>query len=239
MANDGRKSKDASPFEEIELDQPAGIVNSSFEDTEIPENHVTSSTRQAVERGKDVENGNAAVVNKEFPPGKREVKLIYTQVEKLPLRDFYHEVRPMLDVEHYVFDMTVILDLDKMSTEDIVTELLSKIFPEKNLRETGIVDDCKRLLFTDSDNCMLADVLQGTAGTDTNPFTMDPNWLIAMCDLPMIKKTRLGIARLKDPVNFGPDAASVQFLCLIIGATEEVRDTTTRCIHCLTLRIHV
>ena len=221
MDDDGSKSKSTSSFEVIELGPVVGIVNASYENTE---NNDSGSTEHVVS-GNDVENGDALVIADRPATGKAEVQLIYTQVEKLPLRDFYHEVRPMLDVEHYLFDTKIMLDLDQVSMEDIVGELLREIFPEERLRKAGIVEDCKRLMFTDSDSLLLADVLQGMTSTGNSSSLRDPNWLIALCDLPMIKKTRIGLARLKDPVNFGPDAASVQFLCLVIGATEEVSET--------------
>jgi hypothetical protein len=209
-------SSTTAPFEEIELGPPDGITNPGFVNDE--------TTQPAVDHKRDVENGklpSSSSGRNRLTSGNEEIRLIYTQVEQLPLRDFYHEVRPMLDVEHYIFDMRIILDLDKISVEAIITELLLKMFPENKLIQSGIIDDCKRMLFTDPQNLMLADVIQGTTGTDSNG-TMDPNWLITMCDMPMIKKTRICMARLKDPVNFGPDAASVKFICLVVGATEEV-----------------
>lgn len=212
-----------APFEEIELNGTDGIRNEGFEHA-VREITPTLTRASSVKGRKDVENGDTALAKNGITgkSGNQKIQLIYTQVEKLPPRDFYSEVRPMLDVEHYVYDMVVLLDIDTVTTEDIFSDLLLKMFPEKKLQTAGAIEDCKRLLFADADASILADVMQGSTGTESDSLIVDPNWLIAMCELPIIRKTRIGMVRLSESVNFGPAAASVRFLGLVVGATEQV-----------------
>ena len=72
----------------------------------------------------DVEKSGFGGVD--IPPGSDDF-LILTKIERLPSCDFSSEVRPRLDAKHYFKDIEVLLDLDKVSAEDVVDEIISRV----------------------------------------------------------------------------------------------------------------
>lgn len=56
-----------------------------------------------------------------------EIGLLYTNRENYKLRDFYSEVRATMDVEQFVHQAEMILDMTEISVEDIVESMLTKV----------------------------------------------------------------------------------------------------------------
>jgi hypothetical protein len=65
------------------------------------------------------------------PPGSDDF-LILTKVEKLMPSDFSTEVRPRLDAKHYFKNIHVLLDLEKLTTSEIMDTMIRKVCHENN-----------------------------------------------------------------------------------------------------------
>jgi sodium borate transporter 11 len=70
-------------------------------------------------------------------------------------------------------------------------------------------------------NVKLADVIQGLEDEKYGSNVLDPTWIVVMATLPGIGKRKIAIARLKDQINFSPQAASVNFVILVVSSTDE------------------
>lgn len=58
---------------------------------------------------------------------KVEPGLVYHSREKLKLKDFSNEVRAAMDVEQFVHEAEIMLDMSEISVEDIVDAMLRKV----------------------------------------------------------------------------------------------------------------
>lgn len=61
------------------------------------------------------------------PKPKLKVGLIYSSLERLRLKDFNSEVRAAIDVEQFLHQAELILDMSEVSVEDIVDAMLIKV----------------------------------------------------------------------------------------------------------------
>ena len=61
------------------------------------------------------------------PELKSESGLLYTSRERLRLKDFSSEVRASMDVEQFVHQAELILDMTQVSVEDIVDAMLKRV----------------------------------------------------------------------------------------------------------------
>lgn len=152
----------------------------------------------------------------DLPPGSDDC-LILTRIEKLTPSDFSNEVRPKLDVKHYFDEIQVMIDLDKLSIEQVMDEMIARTFCNEDV---SLIDQTKRAVFLENSNVSLADVIQGF-GEEYGSCVLDPSWLGVMATVPGVKRRRITIARLKHQMNFGPQAASVDFVILVVVSTEE------------------
>lgn len=53
--------------------------------------------------------------------------LVYHRRERLRLKDFSNEVRAAMDVEQFVYEAEIMLDMSEVSVEDIVEAMLRKV----------------------------------------------------------------------------------------------------------------
>ncbi len=68
----------------------------------------------------------------------------------MPLKDFSSEVRASLDIEKFLKDAVLLLDIDGRTLEDIIESMLRNIFANDQFDNTKlehIITDAKRNLF--------------------------------------------------------------------------------------------
>ncbi len=64
------------------------------------------------------------------------------------MKDFSAEVRATMDVENYLNQATLILDLHEHSVEDILNQMLSRMLKNEEKDFNEALEDAKKSLFT-------------------------------------------------------------------------------------------
>lgn len=103
-----------------------GILNEAFSSSASS----SSMSQESIEMTLRANGSNGFDVEKTgFESQTRESDdfLILTKVEKLTPTDFSSEVRPRLDAKHYFKDIQVLLDLQKLTTSEIMEEMIAKV----------------------------------------------------------------------------------------------------------------
>lgn len=103
-----------------------GILNEAFSSSASS----SSMSQESIEMTLRANGSNGFDVEKAgFESQTRESDdfLILTKVEKLTPTDFSSEVRPRLDAKHYFKDIQVLLDLQKLTTSEIMEEMIAKV----------------------------------------------------------------------------------------------------------------
>lgn len=83
------------------------------------------------------------------------------------------------------------------------------------------VEEVKKVLFLDKEQTTFATAVQGSLDRDD----IDPTWIIGLATLPGLKRKRIGVARLRQPLSLTIDASSVYFVILVISPSVEVCDS--------------
>ena len=68
--------------------------------------------------------------------------------QRIPMKDFSAEVRATMDVENYLNQATLILDLHEHSVEDILNQMLSRMLKNEEKDFNEALEDAKKSLFT-------------------------------------------------------------------------------------------
>ena len=87
--------------------------------------------------------------------------------------------------------------------------------------DSNLIDQAKRSVFMVGSEVKFADVIQGLEDESSASSVLDPTWVVVMATVPGIGKRKIAVARLKNQVNFGPQAASVSFVILVVASTDE------------------
>ncbi|GAB1601756.1 sodium bicarbonate transporter-like protein 11 isoform X1 [Argonauta hians] len=143
-----------------------------------------------------------------------EPSLIYSRHAKVPLKDFSKEIRGPLDVERFVSNAVLLLNVNETNVDKIVVQLLKAMIDSKD------VDAIKSLLFTHDDVHQLQKTLQSSSKAVGGRFHYDQSWICTVCCSPAVNETSVGIARLRHPANFGITAEEVSFFIIIVTPTK-------------------
>ncbi|XP_071952176.1 solute carrier family 4 member 11-like [Antedon mediterranea] len=149
-----------------------------------------------------------------------EVTLMYSQHDRLSMKDFHSEVRAAQDIESFAKQATLMLDITETSMEAIFVKLLKKML---NGREgtDDIVKEAKSTLFTQDSVHKLSKTIQSTSVTEGGGMDYDQSWICALCSLPCLQRRYVGIARLKHAANMGTNIQEIHFVILILSPTKE------------------
>nr|AKN21410.1 slc4a-4 [Schmidtea mediterranea] len=159
--------------------------------------------------------------------------LVLARLEKIPIKDFSSEVRATLDVEKFLKEVVLILDMEANDVDTIVEHLLREIYPLAMDVSIGQMDtfitEAKNALFMKAhyENFSyqrLAKTLKGILINENEGLSTDQSWISAMCSLTCVHKRHVAIARLKTPVNLGRSSEGVYFVMLVITPKKE-KDT--------------
>ncbi|CAB4069925.1 SLC4A11 [Lepeophtheirus salmonis] len=137
-------------------------------------------------------------------------------------KDFSQEVRGSRDIEHFLSAETseVLLDIPETDSESIVHRLLSQMIDSKN--ETISESELNSLIFANEAKTIMSESIQAyfTSRDSGSRYDWEQSWLCVSINVPTLKKRRIGIARLKQPVNLGIRAEEVRIFILILCPSE-------------------
>ncbi|XP_054162013.1 solute carrier family 4 member 11-like isoform X2 [Oppia nitens] len=148
-----------------------------------------------------------------------EVTLMYAKLERLPMKDFGAEVRASMDVDQFLQQAVLLLDVTETSLDGIVDKMLRKVIDGREPLAT--LKEAKTAIFTHDSVQLLARTIQGTYISDGGGFDYDQSWLCAMCSLPSLAKRHVAIARLKHAANMGRNSHEVRFFILVVTPSKE------------------
>ncbi|XP_025016177.1 sodium bicarbonate transporter-like protein 11 isoform X2 [Tetranychus urticae] len=148
-----------------------------------------------------------------------EVTLMYAKHERLPMKDFGAEVRASMDVDQFLQQAVLLLDIQETSLEGIVDRMVKKVLDCKE--PVATLKEAKVALFTHESVNLLARTIQGTYISEGGGFDYDQSWLCAMCSMPSLHKRHVAIARLKHPANMGRNSHEVRFFILVLTPSKE------------------
>ena len=74
------------------------------------------------------------------------VSLIYIRLEKVPMKDFAAEIRAHLDVEHFLNQAQLMLDIQETNVDQILDSMLKHLLGQEESATAYI--EAKRVLFT-------------------------------------------------------------------------------------------
>lgn len=173
----------------------------------------------------DVNNVNVNVNTKD---GLEDVTLMYSRLERLPVKDFVSEVRPSMDIAQFLGTASLILDLEENTLEGVADALLAKLLVDE---PDTTLEEAKSILFThdnstpqEKDNIdvhLLSRTIQEAAISDHGNFDYDQSWLCALANLPALVKRHVGIARLKSPANMGHSSTQIKLFVLVLCPSKE------------------
>ncbi|CAK8694686.1 unnamed protein product [Clavelina lepadiformis] len=154
-------------------------------------------------------------------------ELILKIRKTLPLKDFRDEIRARRDLEKFLVSPVVLLDVPHTSLDKIIAELLSKLQKDLDVDEK-ITSEAEKAFFTFQeqyqDSLGSVDQLRETIqGVQYRPdgSAYEETWITALCSLPMLKKSHVGIARLRNPLNLGNKCEEVLFVIAVIAPKKE------------------
>nr|AKN21411.1 slc4a-5 [Schmidtea mediterranea] len=155
--------------------------------------------------------------------------LVLSRLEKLPLKDFSSEVRASLDIEKFVKESVLFLEMPCLSMEEIIERMLINILECEITDEISLemwIKEAKTKLFMHTSFLTysyqrLAKTIKGISIDDTEGLAMDQSWITAMATLPNLHKRHLAIARLSTPANLGRSNENVHFIILVLNPTKE------------------
>ncbi|XP_022324265.2 solute carrier family 4 member 11-like isoform X2 [Crassostrea virginica] len=145
--------------------------------------------------------------------------LMYSKHEKLPMKDFSLEVRAAMDVKNFLKKTVLILDLNKLSLDEIIDEILHKLLDSSGSKHS--FDQARSALFTHDCVHQLSRTLQCTSISEGGGFDYDQNWICALASIPSIQSRHVGIARLHRPANLGTASQEVYFVIVVLTPTKE------------------
>ncbi|KAJ8297882.1 hypothetical protein KUTeg_024413 [Tegillarca granosa] len=137
----------------------------------------------------------------------------------VPLKDFSMEVRAHMDIDKFLNNTVLILDLNKVSLDEIIDEILHKLLDSTESKVS--FDQARSALFTHDCVHQLSRTLQCTSISEGGGFDYDQNWICAMASIPSISTRHVGIARLHTPANLGTSSQEVYFVIVVLTPTKE------------------
>ncbi|KAK3576412.1 hypothetical protein CHS0354_026747 [Potamilus streckersoni] len=150
--------------------------------------------------------------------------LIYSRHEKVPLKDFSLEIRATLDVKRFLNNTVLLLDLNNISLDSIINEVLHKILD--STEDKISFDQARSALFTHDYIHQLSRTLQCTSISEGGGFDYDQSWICVMASIHSMQAYHVGIARLRHPANLGPTCQEVHFVIVVLTPTKAKRTKT-------------
>ncbi|XP_070540584.1 solute carrier family 4 member 11-like isoform X2 [Ptychodera flava] len=135
--------------------------------------------------------------------------------------DYTKEVQAKQELLSFVKEVTVMLDL----TEDgALEELLDPLLKELIAHEHAVsLEQARRAIFTDGCPYFPSSSVQSFNSFEDSgrQYVFDESWLALGAGIQSLRHRRVGVARLKTPVNMGLHRTSVRYIFLVIAPNAE------------------
>ncbi|XP_019642219.1 PREDICTED: sodium bicarbonate transporter-like protein 11 [Branchiostoma belcheri] len=148
----------------------------------------------------------------------QDITLMYASHERIPKKDFRHEVQAKKDVASFLGMAQLMLDMVETSLQDILDTMLERILKDET---KCTMKSAKSALFTHDSVRHFTKTIQGTSETEYGGIDYDQSWICAFASVTEIKKRHVAIARLQYPRNLGETSQEVQFIILVIAPRKE------------------
>jgi len=154
-------------------------------------------------------------------------ELILKIRKTIPLKNFKDEVRGHRDIQRFLVNPVVALNVTHTKLYLIVDEMLKKLQKDLDVSEK-ITSQAAKAFFTFQDEYQdsfvsvnqLRETIQGVVYRPEQA-DFEQTWVTAVCSLPNLEKSHVAIARLCNPVNLGTDCEEVKFVVVVIAPTKE------------------
>lgn len=158
-----------------------------------------------------------ATISNSVPDGpdmdqETEQQILHRKQQPVDMKCFQTEVRGLMDMNNFVEQSVILLDIHESTLESIVDRLLDSMMTTK---ESVTRQELKSLIFGNPEKTMLRECLQGTSSKDGN-YLYDQSWLCSVTNVPTLVNRCVGIARLHSCTNLGEDSDEVLFFCLVL-----------------------
>ncbi|ESN99082.1 hypothetical protein HELRODRAFT_107158 [Helobdella robusta] len=138
------------------------------------------------------------------------------------MKDFAAEIRAHLDVEHFLNQAQLMLDMQENNMSEILDVMLKHLLGDEESATAYI--EAKKVLFTRDAGWLLfvlAKTIQCTCSTFCGSYDYDPSWVCVLCTVSSVQRRHVAIARLRNPANFGRTSQEVLFIILVVTSTKE------------------
>ncbi|XP_064617136.1 solute carrier family 4 member 11-like isoform X2 [Liolophura sinensis] len=147
------------------------------------------------------------------------VSLVHGRHERIPFKDFFAEVRGFRDLEIFLENTVLLLDMPETGMTEIFERLIREVSEQENLSID--MEEAKQALFTHDSVHVLGKTIQGTSYTHGVGFDYDQSWIVALCELPLLLKRYVAIGRLRHAANLGSTSQEVRFVILVLAPSKE------------------
>ncbi|GAB1599762.1 sodium bicarbonate transporter-like protein 11 [Argonauta hians] len=147
-------------------------------------------------------------------------ELLYRFYEKLPLKDFSQEIRAHRDVDNFLCNTLLLLDIEESNMEDIVQLMIDKVLEIQKKKNLNMADLMKTI-FAMQRVDLITKTIQGVKYSQMNTLQYDHTWLCMLCEWPTVMKRHTVIVRLLHPVNMGSTSQEVIFVILVVASNKE------------------
>uniref|UniRef100_A0A914QF56 Bicarbonate transporter-like transmembrane domain-containing protein n=1 Tax=Panagrolaimus davidi TaxID=227884 RepID=A0A914QF56_9BILA len=156
------------------------------------------------------------------PANNEQVFLLNSIQQAIPPKDFFVEIRGILDVEHLLDNAIVILDATETEIDVIIRRVVDEINPK---RDTILYSDVEPKIFSYSDfsDLRVPSIRHKLQGVFVKPdnVVVDQSWLTIYCSIDGLFHRHIGFVRMNLPTNFGAGLGDVQFILLVIAPIVE------------------
>ncbi|KAL8612683.1 hypothetical protein ACOMHN_025334 [Nucella lapillus] len=148
-----------------------------------------------------------------------ELGLVHAKYEAK--KDFAAEIRGFRDLEAFIKQAIVMLNVQAQNVRDILAAMVQRIVDaHPKSREQFSQDEVMTACFTGDSDSLVGRTIQGTIrNSDSGSVDFDQSWICVMCDLPRLTQRHTVVARLHQPTNLGVSCQEVVFVILILSPT--------------------
>jgi len=146
--------------------------------------------------------------------------LSHTKRRLLPMKNYHDEARAMKDLQKFLANPVLLFKIHYTQIKDIILEMIRKLATQKPELQLN-VDDVMKHLIDDEADYKLKDVIQGMASDDHNEPETDQSFITVIGQTPALQENQVVMCLLPNPVNLGPSAEEVHFICLVLSPMKE------------------
>ncbi|XP_078080335.1 solute carrier family 4 member 11 isoform X2 [Mustelus asterias] len=148
--------------------------------------------------------------------------LLHTSRKYVKSKNFEEEVRAHRDLDRFLAQAKILLDVSALTLEDTLREMLKHVEEELGSAESNFsIDEVMINLFTDTGTLqegsvhLLSNTIQGVSATATG-VQYQQSWLCLMCTVTSLQRRHVCICRLERPQNWGENCNEMRYIILIL-----------------------